>query len=196
MHRLLYYYIFCFFSETSFDEHAKCESVASSSGSINSVPEKTDSYSENLEPEIAPAIHGHYKTFTQKQKFDVKEFAKIHGIRAAAKHFNVPKSTVWNWNKTDFSDNPRNCKTGHLPRPGRPLTYDENPDCGIAASAGGGTNSVSENVDSDCENLESEIAITPPQSQETLRSRRKIKRPQRFGEYVIGEKVDVEKSGI
>ena len=62
--------------------------------------ESADSDCENVEPELAPAVRGHYKHFTRKQTFAVKEYAKMHGIRAATKHFKVPNSTVNNWNKT------------------------------------------------------------------------------------------------
>ena len=110
------------------------DSAASTDGSINSVSEKTDSYCETLESEIAPTVRGHYKNFTEVQKLAVKEFAKMHGIRAAAKHFCVPKSTVGTWKKTDFNDDTvRNRKNGHLPKSGRPLTYDEGLDCIILA---------------------------------------------------------------
>lgn len=69
-------------------------------------------------------IRGHYKHFTLKQKLEVVEFSKIHGIRAAAKHFKTPKTTVLNCTKTDFTSVIRD-KQGSLPKSGRPLTYPE-----------------------------------------------------------------------
>ena len=96
--------------------------------------ESVDSDCENVEPELAPAVRGHYKHFMRKQKFAVKEYAKMCRIRAAAKHFKVPKSTVNNWNKTEFNDdNLRNRKNGHLQKSGRPLTYDQEIDWLILA---------------------------------------------------------------
>ena len=96
--------------------------------------ESADSDCENVEPELAPAVRGHYKHFTRKQKLAVKEYARMHGIRAAAKHFKVPKSTVNNWNKTEFNDDSlRNRKNGHLQKSGRPLTYDQEIDWLILA---------------------------------------------------------------
>ena len=105
---------------------SSCESAVTTSGCNNSVGESADSDCENMEPELAPAVRGHYKHFTRKQKLAVKEYAKMHGIKAAAKHIKVPKSTANNWNKTEFhDDNLRNRKNSHLQKSGRPLTYDQ-----------------------------------------------------------------------
>ena len=96
-------------------------SGAISNGSAKSKPERTASSNgsignENmnnncLEPEKSPTLRNHYRKFTEIQKVTVKEYAKIHGIRAAAKHFSIPKSTVGQWMKVNFRYNP---KTGHL----------------------------------------------------------------------------------
>ena len=87
-----------------------------------------------LDSIISLDVRGHYKHFTRKQKLAVKEYAKMHWIRAAAKHFKVPKSTVSNWNKTEFNDDSlRNRKNGHLQKSGRPLTYDQEIDWLILA---------------------------------------------------------------
>ena len=51
-------------------------------------------------------------------------------------------------------------------------------------------------TDSDCESMESEIPTMPPQAHETLRSRRRTRRPQRFGEYLIEESDDKNESGM
>ena len=75
-------------------------------------------------------IRGNYKHFTLKQKLKVQEFVKLHGIRTAAKHFKIPKSTVDTWSKTDFSSEVRD-KKGALPRSGRPLTYPQELDMKI-----------------------------------------------------------------
>jgi len=70
---------------------------------------------------------GMYKTFTVKQKVEVVKFAKLHGVRVAARHFLVSQSTVSGWCKTDFDSDLRT-KAGPLPRSGRPLTYSQDID--------------------------------------------------------------------
>ena len=108
--------------------------AASSSKCSSSVCDKVESDCKSAKSRTAPTRLGHYRNFTLNQKIAVKDYAKIHGIRAAAKHYGVPKSSVHNWNKTDFSDdNARNCKTGHLPKPGCPLSYDRALDLKILA---------------------------------------------------------------
>ena len=69
-------------------------------------------------------IRGHYKHFSLKQKLEVLEFSKLHGICGTAKHFKIPKSSVLNWTKSDYSSILRD-KSGCLPKTGRPLTYPE-----------------------------------------------------------------------
>ena len=125
--------VVCINTVTNVSTVSNCESVATTSGCNNSVGESADSDCENVEPELAPAVRGHYKHFMQKQKFAVKDYAKMCRIRAAVKHFKVPKSTVNNWNKTEFNDdNLRNRKHGHLQKSG-PLTYDQEIDWLILA---------------------------------------------------------------
>ena len=108
------------------------DSVPSDSVDTN-IP--SNSVSENApETDVPPVARGKYKHFTYREKLSVKDFAKQHGIRAAAKHFKIPKSTVNNWCKTDFNDdNLRNHKTGHIQKSGRPLSYDEDIDMMILA---------------------------------------------------------------
>ena len=48
--------------------------------------------------------------------------ARLHGVRAAARHLKISKSTVNEWFKTDFDDGEQRTKKGHLPHSGRPLT--------------------------------------------------------------------------
>ena len=72
-----------------------------------------------------------YKKFTLSEKLVVKEYAEKYGIRPAMRHFGISKSTVHAWSKIDFSaDKSRNCK-GHLPKSGRPRTYDRDLDKAI-----------------------------------------------------------------
>ena len=72
---------------------------------------------------VTPKKRGGYKLHDMKTKKEVASFARLHGIRAAARHFKIPKSTVSEWLKTDFDDGEQRTKKGHLLRPGRPLTY-------------------------------------------------------------------------
>lgn len=65
---------------------------------------------------------GHYKSFSMKEKLEVLDFAKLHGQRAAAREYRVPKSTVSDWTKIEFEKDNRTRK-GHLHRPGRPVSY-------------------------------------------------------------------------
>ena len=63
---------------------------------------------------------GGYKLYDMKTKKDVASFARLNGIRAAARHFEISKSTVEQWSKTDFDSGVQRSKKGHLPRSGRP----------------------------------------------------------------------------
>ena len=120
--------------EENIDLDIDSGNAASSSKCSSSVCDKVESDCKSVKSRTAPTRLGHYRNFTLNQKIAVKDYAKIHGIRAAAKHYGVPKSSVHNWNKTDFSDdNARNCKTGHLPKPGCPLSYDRALDLKILA---------------------------------------------------------------
>ena len=86
------------------------------------------------ETDVRPVARGKYKRFSYREKLSVKEFPKQHGIRAAAKHFKIPKFTVNNWCKTDYNnDNLRNHKTGDIQKSGRPLSYEEDIDMMILA---------------------------------------------------------------
>lgn len=69
-----------------------------------------------------PTIRGRYKYFNLKQKLEVVKFSKTHGIRGAANHYKIPKSTVMNWSKIDYSDTVRD-KKGCLQKEGRHLSY-------------------------------------------------------------------------
>ena len=119
----------------------ECAETAPSSESVRILnsstvlcTESVDSECENSEPEVPPVARGKYKQFTYREKIAVKEFAKMHGIRAAAKHFKVLKSTVNNWTKTDYNDDQlRSHKNGHVYKSGRGLTYDEEIDLQILA---------------------------------------------------------------
>ena len=83
--------------------------------------------------ERATIIRGHYKHFNRQQKPEVKDYVKWHGIRAAVKHFKIPRSTVNNWNKTDFNDDNLRDKNGCIMKPGRNLSYPEESDLKILA---------------------------------------------------------------
>ena len=99
---------------------------------INSASEQMEIQHDSISDQIpsdnlhlsASNFHRNYKHFSVKQKMEVVEFWKLHGIRTAAKHFKIPKSSVSRWCKTDFTS----CvldKKGILPKSGRPLTYPE-----------------------------------------------------------------------
>ena len=63
-------------------------------------------------------------------------------------------------------------------------------------STDGNLNATDNISDCDCGSMESEIPTMPPQAHETLRSRRRTRRPQRFGEYLIEESDDKNESGM
>ena len=99
---------------------------------INSASEQVEIQRDSSSDQIpsdnlhlsASNFRGNYKHFSVKQKMEVVEFSKLHGIRTAAKHFKIPKSSVSRCCKTDFTSCVRD-KKGILPKLGRPLTYPE-----------------------------------------------------------------------
>ena len=92
--------------------------------SQNSSASSENSANDHLSGAAVSSFRGNYKHFTIKQKLEVLEFSKLYGVRAAARHFKIPKSSVSNWSKTDFTCVIRD-KKGSLPKTGRPLTYPE-----------------------------------------------------------------------
>jgi len=73
---------------------------------------------------------GHYERVTLKQKEEVVNFSKLHGIRVTARHLKKTKSTIANWSKIDFSQQLN--EWGNLARSGRPVSYGNELDGKIA----------------------------------------------------------------
>ena len=57
-------------------------------------------------------------------------------------------------------------------------------------------NSNGDITGSDSESMESGFTIMPEHAQETLRSQRRTRRPQRFGEYLIKQREDISETGM
>lgn len=119
---------------STLDSNKDCEATGTltkdntTSSSSSKVSDSDGSSNERLS-----IIRGHYKHFNRQQKREVKEYVKWHGIRAAAKHFKIPRSTVNNLNKTDFDDDNLRDKNGCIMKPGRNLSYPEEFDFKILA---------------------------------------------------------------
>ena len=72
-----------------------------------------------------------YRSYTFHQKLEPAEFAKIHGVHVAARHFDIPAWTLSEWGKLDSEKNRYSTPRGRKPGGGRKVTYGEELDTEI-----------------------------------------------------------------
>ncbi|KAL3847409.1 hypothetical protein ACJMK2_018322 [Sinanodonta woodiana] len=86
-------------------------------------PEDTETVCNLTHRSDIPIIKRTIKKISIKEKKQIAEDAKLHGIRPTAAKYRIGKSTVVSWMKADFSSSVKRTKKGSLIGNSRPLTY-------------------------------------------------------------------------